>query len=94
MIRELNIMSCSVISRVEVICISRELSSQGVNLLHERPDVKAFPPLSNFFLRRVDAFSDLLVREAQLLRMCQDIALESVKTADLFHLVLAVDNVL
>lgn len=62
------IVGSGVVSGVEVVGISREFSSKGVDFLHERSDSEVLPARSDFVFGRVDGLGNLFVRETHLLR--------------------------
>lgn len=67
---------------------SREFGGQGIDLLNERLDTKAFSPRSDLFLRAANALGNLLVSKAHFLSLLYQLPSQPKKTADVLHLML------
>ena len=89
-----DIVRSGVVGGVEVVCVGRELSSQGVNPLHPGSDAESSPASADIVLSRSDQKSDLLVGESKLLGPEHHFLLDTEEATDLLQLVVAIDNVL
>ncbi|GFF30855.1 LOW QUALITY PROTEIN: hypothetical protein IFM46972_03049 [Aspergillus udagawae] len=89
-----DIVGGSVVGGVEVVCISRELSGQGIDLLNPGSDAEALPASADIVLGGTNEESDLLVGETKLLGLQHHLLLDAKQAADLLELVVAINNVL
>jgi len=91
---ELDIVARSVVGRVQVVGVGRELSSKGINSLDPRRDTKVLAASADLIFSAVDGVGDLLVRETELLSLEHKLLLDAVEGSDLLEFVGAVDDVL
>ena len=94
MIVELNIVAGSVVGRVQVVGVGRELSGKGVDSLDPRRDTKVLAASADLIFSAVDGVGDLLVGETELLGLEHELLLDAVEGSDLLEFVGAVDDVL
>ncbi|KAH3666829.1 hypothetical protein OGAPHI_003278 [Ogataea philodendri] len=69
---ELDVAGVCVVCNVQVVCVSRELSSDGINLFDKWNDAKLFSDSSNGNLVGVEELGNLSVFETKLLGLLQD----------------------
>ncbi|ROV99906.1 hypothetical protein VMCG_06224 [Cytospora schulzeri] len=91
---ERHVVSGGVVGGVEVVGVSRELGSQGVNLLDPWPDAVLQTKSADLVLSAVHGVGNLPVGETHLLGLDDEVLLQALEATDCLELLGAVNNVL